>query len=151
MCLPVSATGSPPGSPKNHAAATASAPSAGLRRYASGSAAATRSGSRQRSAAWLRFQVGQGLQGIGAEPTRCAGCHAVGLVRPAEVTDHVVPHKGDQALFWSEDNLQSGCSWHHDTVKQRLEALYQAGAIAASALRLDSAEAIALTRALDRS
>ncbi len=43
---------------------------------------------------------------------------------------------------------QGCCKWHHDVVKQRLEDLFARGNIAAASLHLDSAEAIAMTRAL---
>lgn len=36
-------------------------------------------------------------------------CHARGLLTPAEVTDHIQPHKGDPALFWDPRNWQSLC------------------------------------------
>ena len=37
-------------------------------------------------------------------------CHDQGRVSPAEQVDHVVPHRGDQALFWDrEGNWQSLC------------------------------------------
>ena len=32
----------------------------------------------------------------------------------ATVTDHVTPHKGDETLFWDEDNHQSLCETCHD-------------------------------------
>lgn len=37
------------------------------------------------------------------------------------VADHVVPHRGDGALFWDETNLQCLCKRCHDTVKQQEE------------------------------
>ena len=38
-------------------------------------------------------------------------CHAEGRIVAATQTDHVVPHKGNQALFWdSEHNWQSLCA-----------------------------------------
>ena len=37
------------------------------------------------------------------------------------VVDHVVPHKGDQRLFWSRSNWQPLCHDDHDIVKQREE------------------------------
>lgn len=37
------------------------------------------------------------------------------------VVDHVIPHRGDQALFWDRSNWQSLCHDHHDIVKQREE------------------------------
>lgn len=37
------------------------------------------------------------------------------------VVDHIIPHKGDQRLFWDQDNWQPLCHDHHDIVKQREE------------------------------
>lgn len=37
------------------------------------------------------------------------------------VADHKIPHRGDEALFWDEDNLQTLCKPHHDGAKQREE------------------------------
>lgn len=37
------------------------------------------------------------------------------------VADHKVPHRGDEALFWDEGNLQTLCRACHDGVKQREE------------------------------
>lgn len=33
---------------------------------------------------------------------------------PANIVDHVIPHKGNQTLFWDETNWQSLCKTHHD-------------------------------------
>ncbi len=44
-----------------------------------------------------------------------------GRIVPATVVDHIVAHKGDQALMWSVDNLQPLCSTHHNSDKQREE------------------------------
>lgn len=66
-----------------------------------------------------------------------------------EVTDHVIPHKGDDGAFWDRSRWQRCCAWHHDVVKQRLEAQYQAGLIGADDLWLNSARAKALTIELD--
>ena len=41
----------------------------------------------------------------------CATCLAAGRVVPAQVVDHVVPHRGDQGLFWDERNWQPLCDW----------------------------------------
>lgn len=38
----------------------------------------------------------------------------------ATVADHIIPHRGDEALFWDPANLQSLCELHHQE-KQRLE------------------------------
>lgn len=37
------------------------------------------------------------------------------------VADHVIPHRGDAALFWDEGNLQTLCKDCHDRVKQAEE------------------------------
>ena len=39
--------------------------------------------------------------------------------RLAEVVDHKTPHKGDDTLYLSRDNLQSLCKKCHDNKKQR--------------------------------
>ncbi len=38
----------------------------------------------------------------------------------ADVADHVIPHKGDEQLFWFGE-LQSLCKPHHDGTKQQQE------------------------------
>jgi 5-methylcytosine-specific restriction endonuclease McrA len=48
-------------------------------------------------------------------------CAHHGSLTPASVVDHIVPHKGDQRLFWSHDNWQSLCKSCHDSHKQRQE------------------------------
>lgn len=35
------------------------------------------------------------------------------------VGDHIIPHEGDRALFFSERNVRCLCKTCHDTVKQR--------------------------------
>ncbi|UFX41809.1 HNH endonuclease [Bradyrhizobium sp. 41S5] len=37
------------------------------------------------------------------------------------VCDHVIPHRGDERLFWDETNLQTLCKACHDRDKQREE------------------------------
>lgn len=37
------------------------------------------------------------------------------------VCDHIRPHRGDPALFWDEDNLQTLCKPCHDGAKQSAE------------------------------
>lgn len=51
----------------------------------------------------------------------CAECGKSGKVVPASVVDHIIPHRGDQKLFWDRDNWQSLCKRHHDSDKQREE------------------------------
>jgi 5-methylcytosine-specific restriction protein A len=38
----------------------------------------------------------------------------VGLAVPSAVTDHVIPHKGDEQLMWDESNHQALCKGCHD-------------------------------------
>lgn len=39
----------------------------------------------------------------------------------ATVVDHVIPHRGDQALFWDTSNWQPLCRRCHDGRKQAEE------------------------------
>lgn len=39
----------------------------------------------------------------------------------SEVTDHKVPHKGDELLFWDKSNWMPLCKKCHDSVKYRIE------------------------------
>jgi 5-methylcytosine-specific restriction enzyme A len=80
----------------------------------------------------------------------CLGCWAIGVRQPVEVVDHVVPHGGDEALFWDEGNWQSACRWCHGSVKPVLERQWRAGKLSDVGLRLDSAQAKTLTRAKHR-
>jgi 5-methylcytosine-specific restriction protein A len=43
----------------------------------------------------------------------CVECEKEGLVVPATCVDHIVPHKGDERLFWDYTNFQSLCSSCH--------------------------------------
>jgi len=76
----------------------------------------------------------------------CRGCAALGRIEPATLTDHVIPHRGNTVRFWDEVGWQPSCAWHHDAIKQRLEAMFAVGQIAADDLWLDSGAAIALSR-----
>lgn len=51
----------------------------------------------------------------------CVMCAKRGITRLATVVDHVIPHKGDEQLFWDETNWQALCATHHNADKQRLE------------------------------
>lgn len=44
----------------------------------------------------------------------CVHCLKDGQTQAAEVVDHKIPHKGDKALFWDQDNWQGLCKRHHD-------------------------------------
>ncbi|WP_083300751.1 HNH endonuclease [Jeongeupia sp. USM3] len=43
----------------------------------------------------------------------CAECERQDRVTAAEVVDHIIPHRGDQALFWDTSNWQSLCRSCH--------------------------------------
>ncbi len=66
--------------------------------------------------AWHRLRTAQ----LRDEPT-CRLCAEMGRVTAATVVDHVIPHKGDEALFFDPSNLQSLDKHCHDSVKQRQE------------------------------
>lgn len=53
----------------------------------------------------------------------CAFCG-----RPANLVDHIEPHKGDPKLFWDWRNWQSLCQPCHDRDKQRIERQHTAHA-----------------------
>lgn len=49
----------------------------------------------------------------------CVHCEARGHIERGSKSnplcvDHVIPHRGDYALFWDQDNWQSLCKYHHD-------------------------------------
>ena len=52
-------------------------------------------------------------QFLAAHPL-CVQCMADGRYVKATVVDHIVPHRGDQKLFWNQDNWQALCKAHHD-------------------------------------
>ncbi len=51
----------------------------------------------------------------------CELCERRGLIEPATVVDHKVPHQGDLKLFWDRKNWSAICSPCHNGAKQRLE------------------------------
>lgn len=57
----------------------------------------------------------------------CAMCGRVEAETRRLVADHVVPHRGDEALFWAEANLQCLCAPCHDGAKQRIERIERGG------------------------
>lgn len=44
----------------------------------------------------------------------CVECTEEEQVTAATVVDHIIPHKGDKALFWDSKNWQPLCKSHHD-------------------------------------
>jgi len=51
----------------------------------------------------------------------CAMCGRLEGDTSQLVCDHIVPHRGDEAKFWSEANLQAVCRPCHDRDKQAAE------------------------------
>lgn len=49
-------------------------------------------------------------------------CKRQGVVTPATVVDHWIPHEGDEELFWNRKNWRACCASCHSGWKQRLEA-----------------------------
>lgn len=43
----------------------------------------------------------------------CAECEREGRVIAANVVDHIVPHRGDQVLFWDRENWAPLCGECH--------------------------------------
>ncbi|QGT99520.1 Phage holin [Candidatus Syntrophocurvum alkaliphilum] len=54
----------------------------------------------------------------------CRYCEKEGRITPATVVDHIVPHRGDEKLFWDEGNWQPLCKRCHDR-KTRTKDQYQ--------------------------
>lgn len=52
----------------------------------------------------------------------CVRCRSMGLFVASTVVDHIIPHQGDQKLFWDETNWQALCKFCHDSWKQSQEA-----------------------------
>lgn len=48
----------------------------------------------------------------------CWLCREQGRVTAATAVDHIVPHRGDPALFWNRNNWRSLCKTHHDSIAQ---------------------------------
>lgn len=55
----------------------------------------------------------QARAGYLAKHPLCIRCQARGIVVVATDVDHVVPHKGDMALFWDRSNWQALCGPCH--------------------------------------
>ena len=62
-----------------------------------------------KTARWQRLRK----RVLSAQPL-CVECGRYGILTPATVVDHITPHKGNQRLFWDEDNLQALCKSCHD-------------------------------------
>lgn len=44
----------------------------------------------------------------------CVECIKQDVSTEATVVDHVIPHRGNDELFWDEGNWQALCKAHHD-------------------------------------
>ena len=52
----------------------------------------------------------------------CRMCQEIGRTRLAQLVDHIVPHGGDEGLFWDETgNWQSLCATCHSGAKAELD------------------------------
>jgi hypothetical protein len=52
----------------------------------------------------------------------CLYCEREGRTTAATVVDHIVPHQGQQSVFWALDNHQSLCAACHSGTKAKEEA-----------------------------
>ncbi|RYF29358.1 MAG: HNH endonuclease [Comamonadaceae bacterium] len=104
-------------------------------RYSRAEPRDSRQGARQRgyTAAWDRARAGF----LRLHP-HCAECAREGLIARATVVDHIIPHRGEQRLFWSQDNWQSLCTSHHSSDKQMKEKRGYSSRIRADGLPSDS-------------
>lgn len=78
----------------------------------------------------------------------CVGCAAIGRTVAATTVDHIEPHRGDMVKFWDRNGWQGCCSWHHDTVKQRMERMLCCGEATVADMQLSSALAIKISFSL---
>ena len=51
----------------------------------------------------------------------CIMCKHIGMVTAATVVDHVIPHNGNEKLFWDINNWQPLCKKHHDSDKRKID------------------------------
>ncbi|MDJ1632688.1 HNH endonuclease [Rhizobium rhizogenes] len=49
------------------------------------------------------------------------GCGRIEADTSQLVADHKIPHRGDEVLFWDENNLHCLCKTCHDSLKQKQE------------------------------
>lgn len=88
-----------------------------------------------KTAAWRSRRMHQ----LADEPL-CRSCKAAGRETLATIADHVIPHRGDERLFF-EGELQSLCDeepWRcHSRVKQREERLGFSPAVGSDGFPID--------------
>ena len=65
-------------------------------------------------------------QYLAAHPM-CVLCQKEGRYRKATVVDHIIPHRGDETLFWDKNNWQALCKQHHDkkTLTEDINPVYR--------------------------
>ena len=44
----------------------------------------------------------------------CVECYKQGIVKPGTILDHIIPHEGDEQLFWDVNNWQHLCNDCHE-------------------------------------
>ncbi len=66
--------------------------------------------------AWQKARLGY----LRSHPL-CVECAKDGRVTAASVVDHIVPHRGNQTLFWDSENWQALCAEHHNAKTGRGE------------------------------
>lgn len=54
----------------------------------------------------------------------CVEHQARDLLVQATIVDHIIPHRGDQQLFWDHDNWQSLCKPCHDEKTAREDGAF---------------------------
>ena len=54
----------------------------------------------------------------------CVECEKEGRYVKATVVDHIIPHRGNQLLFWDAGNWQSLCKHHHDVKTKTTDREY---------------------------
>ena len=90
-----------------------------------------------------------GRTGFLEEHPYCLGCSAIGVQRAATVVDHIIPHEGNKERFWDTE-FQPLCDWHHNSIKPMLEREWSRGKLSDAVLRMNSPQAVKLTRARHR-
>jgi 5-methylcytosine-specific restriction endonuclease McrA len=56
----------------------------------------------------------------------CVYCQRAGRITAASVVDHIIPHRGDMALFWDRSLWQGLCTHCHNTIKAQEEGRHAA-------------------------
>ena len=54
----------------------------------------------------------------------CVMCEKEGHLKLGNTVDHIIPHCGDQELFWNQNNWQTLCGSHHSTKSSTEDGAY---------------------------